>query len=137
MGDESPHAAHDPAHPLTRRRSQRRILKGTLAVRPAALTIRRWEPRHRPRLRKRTEFAPGRPSTASNPPRGPENRSVGSPLSGLLVSGVMFVEAAGGVLVCGSLACAGAAILRRRHRVAATLLAAALACAAADSFGAG
>ena len=48
----------------------------------------------------------------------------------------MFVEAAGAVLVCGSLACAGAAVLRRRHQLAATLLAAALACAAADAFGA-
>jgi diguanylate cyclase (GGDEF)-like protein len=41
----------------------------------------------------------------------------------------MFAE---GVLVCGSLGCAGAAILRRRHRLAAALLAAALACAAAS-----
>src|SRR4051812_6018638 len=49
----------------------------------------------------------------------------------------MFVEAAGGVLVCGGLACAGSAVLRRRHQVAATLLAAALACAAADALGAG
>ena len=49
----------------------------------------------------------------------------------------MFVEAAGGVLVCGSLACAGAAVLGRRHPVAAALFAAALACAAADAFGAG
>ena len=48
----------------------------------------------------------------------------------------MFVEAAGGVLVCGSLACAGSVVLRRHHRVAATLLAVALACAAAQSFGA-
>ena len=49
----------------------------------------------------------------------------------------MFEEAAAGVLVCASLACAGAAVLRRRHRVAAALLAAALACAAADQLGAG
>jgi diguanylate cyclase (GGDEF)-like protein len=48
----------------------------------------------------------------------------------------MFVEAVGGVLVCGGLACAGAAVLRRRHQVAAPLLAAALGCAAADAFGA-
>jgi hypothetical protein len=48
----------------------------------------------------------------------------------------MFVEAVGGVLVCGGLACAGAAILRRRHQIAATLLAAALVAAAADAFGA-
>src|SRR4051812_9717415 len=48
----------------------------------------------------------------------------------------MFVEAAGGVLVCGGLACAGSAVLRRRHQVAATLLAASLGCAAADAFGA-
>src|SRR4051812_44872719 len=46
----------------------------------------------------------------------------------------MFVEAAGGVLVCGSLACAGSVVLRRHHQVAATLLAVALACAAAQSF---
>src|SRR3954471_13740911 len=48
----------------------------------------------------------------------------------------MFVEAAGGVLVCGALACAGSAVLRRRHQIAATLLAASLGCAAADAFGA-
>jgi diguanylate cyclase (GGDEF)-like protein len=48
----------------------------------------------------------------------------------------MFVEAVGGVLVCGGLACAGAAVLRGRHPVAAPLLAAALGCAAADAFGA-
>ena len=49
----------------------------------------------------------------------------------------MFVEAAGGVLVCAGLASACAAVLRRRSRVGATLLAAALACAAAQRFGAG
>ena len=49
---------------------------------------------------------------------------------------LMVVEAVGGVLVCGSLACAGAAVLRRRHRVAAALFAAALAVAAAEAFGA-
>jgi diguanylate cyclase (GGDEF)-like protein len=48
----------------------------------------------------------------------------------------MFVEAAGAVLVCGSLACAGAGVLRRRHQLAAALFAASLACAAADAFGA-
>src|SRR3954466_10516096 len=48
----------------------------------------------------------------------------------------MFVEAAGGVLVCGGLACAGSAVLRRRHRVASSLLALSLWCAAADAFGA-
>src|SRR4051794_30589442 len=49
----------------------------------------------------------------------------------------MFVEAAGGVLVCGGLACAGSAVLRRRHQVAAALLAAGLLSAAFDAFGVG
>src|SRR6476646_3702801 len=49
----------------------------------------------------------------------------------------MFVEAAGGVLVCGALACAASAVLRDRSRLAAVLFAIALACAAADQFGAG
>ena len=48
----------------------------------------------------------------------------------------MVVEAVGAVLVCGSLACAGAAVLRRRHRAATALFAAALAVAAAEAFGA-
>ncbi len=47
----------------------------------------------------------------------------------------MVDEAVGAVLLCGSLACAGAAFLRGRQ-VAALLLAAALAVAAADAFGA-
>jgi len=47
----------------------------------------------------------------------------------------MVDEAVGAVLLCGSLACAGAAVLRDRQ-VAALLLAAALAIAAADAFGA-
>jgi diguanylate cyclase (GGDEF)-like protein len=49
----------------------------------------------------------------------------------------MFVEAAGGVLVCGAVACAASAVLRYRSRLAAMLFAVALACAAADQFGAG
>ena len=49
----------------------------------------------------------------------------------------MVVEVAGALLVCGSLACAASAVLRRRARVAAALFAAALACAAAEQFGAG
>src|SRR4051794_17181954 len=49
----------------------------------------------------------------------------------------MLVEAAGAVLVCGSLACAASAVLRVRSRPAAVLFAAALACAAAEKFGAG
>ena len=48
----------------------------------------------------------------------------------------MVDEAVGAVLLCGSLACVGAATFGRRHRVAAALLAAALAVAAADAFGA-
>src|ERR1700754_3280891 len=48
----------------------------------------------------------------------------------------MFVEAAGGVLVCGSLACAGSAVLPRARALPAGLLALALGCAAADAFGA-
>ncbi len=47
----------------------------------------------------------------------------------------MVDEAVGAVLLCGSLACAGAVVLRRRQ-VAALLLAAALAVAAADGIGA-
>src|SRR4051794_24128980 len=46
-------------------------------------------------------------------------------------------SAAGAVLVCGAAGCAGAAVLRRRNRPAAGLLAAALACAAAAELGAG
>ena len=49
----------------------------------------------------------------------------------------MFVEAAGAVLVCGSLACAASAVLRRRIRLAAALFAAALACRRGRAFGAG
>jgi hypothetical protein len=49
----------------------------------------------------------------------------------------MFVDAAGGVLVCGAIACAASAVLRFRSRLAAMLFAVALACAAADQFGAG
>ncbi len=49
----------------------------------------------------------------------------------------MVVEVAGALLVCGSLACAASAVLRRRPQVAAALFAAALACAAAEQFGAG
>src|ERR1700710_1430298 len=49
----------------------------------------------------------------------------------------MFVEAAGGVRVCGAIACAPPAVLRYRGRLAAMLFAVALACAAADQFGAG
>ncbi|MDA0181257.1 EAL domain-containing protein [Solirubrobacter phytolaccae] len=48
----------------------------------------------------------------------------------------MFVEAAGGVLVCGSLACVVAAVVGRRSWLVAVLFALALACAAADAFGA-
>ena len=48
----------------------------------------------------------------------------------------MLGEAVGALLVCGSLACAGAAFLRRHNQVATLLLAAALAAAAADAFGA-
>ncbi len=40
------------------------------------------------------------------------------------------------MLVCGGLACAGSAVLRRRHRVASSLLALSMWCAAADAFGA-
>jgi diguanylate cyclase (GGDEF)-like protein len=47
----------------------------------------------------------------------------------------MFVEAAGAVLVCGSLACAASAVLGRR-RLAAALFAGSLAAAAAEAFGA-
>jgi diguanylate cyclase (GGDEF)-like protein len=50
--------------------------------------------------------------------------------------GKMLDEAVGAVLVCGSLACAAATLVRGRHRVASLLLAAALAAAAADAFGA-
>src|SRR4051794_8589261 len=49
----------------------------------------------------------------------------------------MVVEAAGGVLVCGAVVCAASAVLRYRSRLAAMLFAVALACAAADRFGAG
>src|SRR4051794_22841233 len=48
----------------------------------------------------------------------------------------MFVEAAGGVLVCGGLACAGSAVTKRARRGSSALLALALGCAAADAFGA-
>jgi diguanylate cyclase (GGDEF)-like protein len=48
----------------------------------------------------------------------------------------MVVEAVGVVLLGGSLACAAAAFLRRRHQAAAIALAAALAVATADAFGA-
>ena len=48
----------------------------------------------------------------------------------------MFVEAAGGVLVCGGLACAGAAVSGAAIAARRALLAAALGCAAADAFGA-
>ncbi|WP_270006161.1 putative bifunctional diguanylate cyclase/phosphodiesterase [Solirubrobacter deserti] len=48
----------------------------------------------------------------------------------------MFVEAAGGVLVCGGLACLASAVAGRRSWLVAALFAAALACAAADAFGA-
>src|SRR3954451_19541348 len=65
-----------------------------------------------------------------------ENRSVVLGDLGLVVSALMFVEAAGGVLVCGSLASAGSVVLRRHHQVASGLFALALACAAAQSFGA-
>ena len=47
----------------------------------------------------------------------------------------MFVEAAGGVLVCGGLACVAAAVAGRRSWLVAVLFAAALFCAAVDAFG--
>ncbi|MBE2317867.1 EAL domain-containing protein [Solirubrobacter sp. CPCC 204708] len=46
------------------------------------------------------------------------------------------MEAAGGVLVCGGLACLASAVAGRRSWLVAALFAAALACAAADAFGA-
>jgi diguanylate cyclase (GGDEF)-like protein len=49
----------------------------------------------------------------------------------------MVIEAVGAVLAGGSLACAAAAFVRPRHAVAAGLMAAALAAAAAEAFGAG
>jgi diguanylate cyclase (GGDEF)-like protein len=49
----------------------------------------------------------------------------------------MFVEAAGGVLVCGGLVCAASAFAGRRSWVVAVLFAAALGFAAADAFGLG
>jgi len=49
----------------------------------------------------------------------------------------MLVEAVGGVLVCGSLACAASTFLRGHSRLATLVFAAALAAAAADEFGAG
>ena len=49
----------------------------------------------------------------------------------------MLVEAVGGLLVVGSLACAASTFVRGHSRLAALLFAAALAAAAADQFGAG
>ena len=48
---------------------------------------------------------------------------------------MMFVEAAGGVLVCGGLACVASAVAGRRSWLVASLFAAALLCASVDAFG--
>jgi len=47
----------------------------------------------------------------------------------------MFLEAAGGVLIAGALACVASAVVGRRSWLVATLFAAALLCAAVDAFG--
>jgi len=47
----------------------------------------------------------------------------------------MFLEAAGGVLIAGGLACVASALVGRRSWLVATLFAAALICAAIDAFG--
>ena len=66
-----------------------------------------------------------------------EIRFVGAHRSSAVVSALMFVEAAGAVLVFGGLACVASAIAGRRSWLVAALFAAALGAAAADAFGAG